>query len=109
MPTKKKSQEVFVPEEEDIEADAPRSASTHDADRPSEVVLKLGEMLASRVVDHFNTMALASRLAPELCDRFASEIQIDALRTRVLELLAVKLSNDDVLVAAVASKLAELL
>ena len=111
MPQRRKIQEASVSEDvEDAEADVPRgTTSTCDADHPREAALRLGELLATRVADHFDTTSLAALLVPGLCDRLATEIQIDALRSRVLELLALKLANDEVLIAAVASKLAELL
>jgi hypothetical protein len=68
-----------------------------------------GDLLASRVVDRIDLASLAARMAPDLGDRLAASIQMDALRDRVLGLLASRLAGDDALVAAVVSKLTDLL
>jgi hypothetical protein len=110
MPPKRRVQETPVPEEaEDVGADASHYSAAREGDVPCEAASGFGELLATRIVDRFDLATLAARLAPELSDRFASEIQIEALRIRVLELLAANLADDEVLVAAVVSKLTELL
>ena len=110
MPTRRKIQEPLAAREaEEGDVDSPCGGAEPEIDPANESVPGFRELLASRVVEQFDSATLASRLAPSICERFSSEIQIDTLRARVLELLALKLTKDDVLITAVVSKLAELL
>ena len=70
---------------------------------------ELNDLLADKVLGQLNLTSLASKLAPDLAARLAGTIQLVALGDRVFEKLVDRLSNDPIIVEAVALQLSRLM
>ena len=67
------------------------------------------DLLADKVLDQLDLVALASKLAPDLAARLAGTIELEALSERVFEKLADRLANDPIVMEALAVQLSRLM
>ena len=65
---------------------------------------RINDLLADKVLDQLDMASLASKLAPDLAERLAQTIQLDALGDLVLQKLAARLANDPIIVGAIVSR-----